>query len=97
MVHQEQAEVHILEDEAASEDFIDKMWAEAMFIYHNFPLKLTLSKSMEKELREMQKQFMLEDTKAGLTQSFLDNYNGTQVCSKLIYAEALNHAFDEPK
>ena len=31
---------------------------------------------------------MPEDTKAGLIQSFLDNYNGTQVCSKLIYAEA---------
>ena len=38
-----------------------------------------------------------EDTKAGLIQSFLDNFKGTQVCSKLIYAEALNHPFDEPK
>ena len=97
MVHPERTEVHILEDEAASRDFIDKMWAEAMFIYHNFPLKLTLSQAMEKELREMQKQFMPEDTKAGLIQSFLDNYNGNQICSKQIYAEALNHAFDEPK
>ncbi len=44
-----------------------------------------------------QRQFMPEDTKAGLIQSFLDNYSGTQVCSKLIYAEALNHSFDEPK
>ena len=40
---------------------------------------------------------MPEDTKAGLIQSFLDNFKGTQVCSKLIYAEALNHPFDEPK
>ena len=45
----------------------------------------------------LQRQFMPEDTKAGLIQSFLDNYSGTQVCSKLIYAEALNHSFDEPK
>lgn len=67
------------------------MWAEAMFIYRNFPLKLTLSKAMEKELREMQKHFMPEDTKAGLIQSFLDNYTGNQICSKQIYAEALNH------
>ena len=50
-----------------------------------------------KELKELQKQFMPEDTKAGLIQSFLDNFKGTQVCSKLIYAEALNHPFDEPK
>ena len=97
MVHPERAAVHILEDEAASRAFFDMMWAEAMFIYQNSPFKLTLSKDMEKELKELQKQFMPEDTKAGLIQSFLDNYNGTQVCSKLIYAEALNHPFDEPK
>ena len=97
MVYPERAAIHILEDEAASRAFIDLMWAEAMFIYHNFPVKLTLSKDMDKELRELQKQFMPEDTKAGLIQYFLDNYNGTQVCSKLIYAEALNHPFDEPK
>ncbi len=64
MVNSERAEIHILEDEAASRAYIDKMWAEAMFIYQNFPLKLTLSKAMEKELRELQKQFMPEDTKA---------------------------------
>ena len=97
MVHPEKAEVHILEDEAASRAFVDMMWAEAMFIYHNSPVKLTLSKDMDRELRELQKQFMPEDTKAGLIQSFLDNFGGTQVCSKLIYAEALNHTFYEPK
>ena len=93
MVHAENAKVHILEDEAASRAFIDLMWAEAMFFYHNFPVRLTLSKEMNKELKVLQRQFMPEDTKAGLIQSFLDNYNGTQVCSKLIYTEALNHPF----
>ena len=73
--------------EAASRAFIDMMWAEVMFIYQNFPVKLTLSKDMDKELKELQKQFMPEDTKAGLIQSFLDNFKGTQVCSKLIYTE----------
>ena len=97
MVNPERAEVHILEDEAASRAFIDLMWAEAMFIYRNGPVRLTLSKDMDRELRELQKQFMPEDTKAGLIQAFLDNFDGTQVCSKLIYAEALNHPFDEPK
>ena len=97
MVHAENAKVHILEDEAASRAYIDLMWAEAMFFYHNFPVRLTLSKEMNKELKMLQKQFMPEDTKAGLIQSFLDSYSGTQVCSKLIYAEALNHSFDEPK
>ena len=54
MVHAERAKVHILEDEAASRAYIDMMWAEAMFIYHNFPVRLALSKDMEKELRELQ-------------------------------------------
>ena len=97
MVHPERAEVHILEDEAASRAYIDLMWAEAMTIYRSGSFRLTLSKQMNKELRELQKQFMPEDTKAWLIQSFLDDYNGTQVCSKLIYAEAPNHSFDEPK
>ena len=97
MVHPERAEVHILEDEAASRAYIDLMWAEAMTIYRSGSFRLTFSKQMNKELRELQKQFMPEDTKAGLIQSFLDDFSGTQVCSKLIYAEALNHAFDEPK
>ena len=86
MVNPERAEVHILEDEAASRAYIDLMWAEAMFIYRNGPVRLTLSKDMDRELRELQKQFMPEDTKAGLIQAFLDNFDGTQVCSKLIYA-----------
>lgn len=72
MVHPERAEVHILEDEAASRAYIDLMWAEAMTIYRSGSFRLTLSKQMNKELRELQKQFMPEDTKAGLIQSFLD-------------------------
>ena len=97
MVHPEKAVVHILEDEAASRAYISQMWAEAMTIFRSGSFRLTLSKQMNKELRELQKQFMPEDTKAGLIQSFLDDFSGTQVCSKLIYAEALNHSFDEPK
>ena len=97
MVHPEKAEVHILEDEAASRGYISQMWAEAMMIFRSGSVRLSLPKEMNKELRELQKQFMPEDTKAGLIQSFLDNFSGTQVCSKLIYAEALNHPFDEPK
>ena len=97
MVHAENAKVHILEDEAASRAYIDLMWAEAMFFYHNFPVRLTLSKEMNKELKVLQKQFMPEDTKAGMIQAFLDSYAGDTVCSKQLYKEALNHAFDEPK
>ena len=32
-----------------------------------------------------------------MIQAFLDSYTGDTVCSKQLYKEALNHAFDEPK
>ena len=40
---------------------------------------------------------MPEDTKAVMIQAYLDKYTGSMVCSKQLYKEALNHAFDEPK
>ena len=44
-----------------------------------------------------QRDFMPEDTKAGMIQAYLDKYTGSMVCSKQLYKEALNHAFDEPQ
>lgn len=32
-----------------------------------------------------------------MIQGFLDGYSGNMVCSKMLYKEALNHAFEEPK
>ena len=93
----EQAEVHILEDEAASRVYLQQVWAEAMSIYWAGGWKLTFSPEMVRYLKEHQKDFMPEDTKAGMIQAFLDSYTGDTVCSKQLYKEALNHAFDEPK
>ena len=93
----EQAEVHILEDEAASRSYLQQVWAEAMTIYRAGGWKLTFSPEMVRYLKEHQKDFMPEDTKAGMIQAFLDSYAGDTVCSKQLYKEALNHIFDEPK
>ena len=97
MVYPEQAEVHILEDEAASRAYIGQMWAEAMEIYRSGRFKLAFSPAMQRYLKEHQRDFMPEDTKAGMIQAYLDKYTGSMVCSKQLYKEALNHAFDEPK
>ena len=59
--------------------------------------KLTFSLEMVRYLKERQRDFMPEDTKAGMIQAFLDSYPGDTVCSKQLYKEALNHDFDEPK
>ena len=93
----EQAEVHILEDEAASRAYLRQVWAEAMSIYRAGGWKLTFSPEMVRYLKAHQKDFMPEDTKAGMIQAFLDSYAGDTVCSKQLYKEAMNHTFDEPK
>ena len=50
MVYPEQAEVHILEDEAASRAYIGQMWAEAMEIYKSGRFKLAFSPAMQRYL-----------------------------------------------
>ena len=97
MVYPERAEVHILADEEASREYINQMWAEAMEIYRSGDFRLRFSPTMDEYLKTRQRDFMPEDTKAGLIQSYLDGYQEAQVCSKQLYAEALGHAFDEPK
>ena len=66
MVYSERSEVHIMADEKASRAYIEQMWAEAMVIYKGKKYQLTLSKEKEQYLKEFQKQFMPEDTKAGM-------------------------------
>ena len=96
MVHPEQAEVHILEDEATSRRYIDQVWAEAMTIYRKGKVSLRLPAQMQAHLSQLQKDFMPEDTKVGQIQAFLDNFEGDMVCSKLLHHEALGR-FEEPK
>ena len=97
LVHQERVEKHILEDEKESREYIVQAWAEAMVIYKNCTHELKLSKKMEEYLKEMQKQFMPEDTKVGVIQAWLDDCTEEYVCSEMIYREALRHEYEEPK
>ena len=97
MVYPERADVHILDDEAASRAYINQMWAEAMEIYRSGDFKLKFSPAMEEYLKAHQREFMPEDTKAGQIQDYLDNYKGNMVCSRQLYREALGHSYDEPK
>ena len=48
MVYQEQAEVNILKDEAASRAYIEQLWAEAMEIYRSGRFKLAFSPAMQR-------------------------------------------------
>ena len=97
LVHAERIEKHILEDEEESREYIRQAWAESMVTYRRSRYELKLSKQIEEYLKEMQKEFMPEDSKVGLIQLWLDNFIGEYVCSLQIYKEAFHHEFDTPK
>ena len=82
MIYPENAEVHILEDEDASRAYLLQVWAEAMTIYRSGHYSMKFSKSIQRQLVEVQKDFMPEDTEAGQIQGFLEHYTGSMVCSK---------------
>lgn len=98
MIYPELAQVHVLENENASRNYINQLWAEMMEYYRqnkNKPLKL--SKETEKYLKELQKEFMPEDTKVGMIQEWLDECKEDYVCSMMLYKKALHHEYEEPK
>lgn len=97
LVHPEKVKKHILEDEIEAREYIVQAWAEAMELYKQSIHELKLSKESEYYLKELQQQFMPEDTKAGQIQAWLDATNEDYVCSIMIYKEALNHNTEEPK
>jgi len=97
MIYPEKAEVHILEDEDASRAYLLQVWAEAMTVYRSGHYSMKFSKSIQRQLVEVQKDFMPEDTEAGQIQGFLEHYTGSMVCSKQLFKEALGHTYDEPK
>ena len=96
LVDESQAEVHILENEAESREYIDQMWAEAMHLYRSGNYALKFPKDIEKQLNVLRREFMAEDTNAGMIQMYLDSYEGDHVCVAQIYQEALHNPFTDP-
>ena len=96
LVDEAQSEVHILENEAESRAYIDQMWAEAMALYRSGDYALKFPKDIEKQLNALRREFMAEDTNAGMIQMYLDGYEGDYVCVAQIYKEALHNPFTDP-
>lgn len=100
MIHAEKAEKHILDDEAEARAYFDQLWAEAMYLYRtaeNPAALMKFSKEMESQISLYREQFMQEDTLAGTIQGWLDDYREDYVCIKMIWKEALDHQYGEPK
>lgn len=94
-VHEEQAEVHILDDEEESRAYILQMWAEIMETYREGHFSLTLPKRLQKELAQYQEAFTPEDYDAAMIMDFLANSSEPYVCSRMIYSEVLGHPVNE--
>ena len=58
---------------------------------------LRFDSEMEFNINEYRKQFMQEDTMAGMIQGWLDSYDGNYVCSIQLWKNAFNHYDGEPK
>lgn len=88
-IDMDQAEVHILEDEAESRKYIDQLWAEIMVLYKsgNWSLKFPPELAHKMDIHRMD--FMAEDTLTGVIQSWLDSFDEDYVCTKMIYNKAL--------
>lgn len=100
MIHAGKAEKHILDDEAEARAYFDQLWAEAMYLYRTAenPAELmNFSREMESQISLYREQFMQEDTLAGTIQGWLDDYREDYVCIKMIWKEALDHQYGEPK
>ena len=97
LVHPERAEIHVLEDEAASRAYLAQVWAQAMEVYRSGSFRLCFSREMEDYLRRHQRDFMPEDTKAGLIADYLDRCKERIVCSRQLFREALGRGTEEPK
>ena len=96
LTHAERIEKHILEDEEESRAYIEQLWAEAMVIFRSGDFSLKFSQSIEEYLMELQENFMPEDTDIGLIRAWLEDTDEYQVCSLMLYHEALNKE-GEPK
>ena len=90
MTDMSKAEVHILDNEAESKAYIEQAWAEAMVLYRQGNVFLGFTKEIEEEAKRLQKEFMPEDTNAGIIQEFLDDYDDDYVCTRILFDEALH-------
>lgn len=96
-VNPERVDKHILEDEEESREYILQAWAEAMEEYKNSEKHtLKFTKETEEYLKDLQTEFMPEDTKVGVVQEWLDMTKNEYVCTNMIFSEALGRD-GEPK
>jgi len=95
MTDESKAEVHVLENQEASKEYMRQLWAEALVLYRAGERAFGLSKELEHRMNIRRMNFMAEDTETGMIQDWLDNCRHDYVCTKMLYNEAY-HMYGEP-
>lgn len=91
------AEVHPLDNEQETREYINMAWAEAMEIYKSGKHSLIMPKDMDEQIEEVLQAFTPEDPKVGIIQEWLDTCEYDSVCSVMIYEQAFENEYKEPK
>ena len=94
-VHEESADIHILDDEDASRAYILQMWAEIMEIYKSGDYRLTLPEHLQRQLPEYQEEFTPEDFEETEIRNYLNSTEHEYVCTMMIFHQALGHPVSE--
>lgn len=82
------------DNEQEAREYFDHLWAEAMVLFNATENKselLRFDSEMEFNISEYRKQFMQEDTVAGMIQGWLDRYDRNYVCSIQLWKNSFNH------
>ena len=96
--HMDKAEVHILDNEYKSREYILQVWAEIMEIYKSGRFSLTLPRHLQAELAKYQERFTPEDNDQESIEDFLANTREKYVCVKMLAYEALGYSqYDQLK
>ena len=96
--HMDKAEVHILDNEDESREYILQVWAEIMEIYKSGRFSLTLPRHLQAELAKYQERFTPKDNDQESIEDFLANTREKYVCVKMLAYEALGYSqYDQLK
>lgn len=97
LADKKKAEVHPMDDEKETRAYVIQAWAEAMEIYRSKQYSLSFPSELQEVLTEAQQEFAPDDPNVGIIQNWLDNCKYDQVCSIMIYKEALGNEYQNPK
>lgn len=82
----ELAEIHPLEDEEETRQYIQQCYAEAMSLYKAGDLSLSFDRSFENDIEQIRQEFSQDDVRAGVIAVYLEKHDA--VCTRQLYEEA---------